>query len=135
MGEARPGNRHYTDADDTHALDLLRHILGAKVIATYPNARAPLPTTGPCSRCGAPTIRYGPAEAPSATSAEITPARLREPETRTGGQAVRALEARPRWPGPGGGAPAACSPAGPRQMPAASPAALLTTVKSVSNGR
>jgi len=49
MGEALPGNGHHTDTDDTHALDLLRHALGAKVIATYPNARAPLPGTGPCA--------------------------------------------------------------------------------------
>jgi len=60
MGEALPGNGHHTDTDDTHALDLLRHALGAKVIATYPNARAPLPGTGPCARCGSPTTRYGP---------------------------------------------------------------------------
>ena len=64
MGEALPGNGHHTDTDDTHALDLLRHELGAKVIATYPNARAPLPGTGPCARCGSPTTRYGPAGSP-----------------------------------------------------------------------
>ena len=37
---------------------------------------------------------------------------------RAGGQAgrqVRTSEAAPRWPGPGGGAPAVCSPAGARQ--------------------
>jgi hypothetical protein len=48
MSEAPPGNGHYTDTH-THALDLLRDALGATVIATYPNARAPLPATGPCA--------------------------------------------------------------------------------------
>jgi predicted dehydrogenase len=58
MDRAPPGNGHYTDTD-THALDLLRHILGAKVITTYEHGRAPLPDTGPCSRCSATTTRYG----------------------------------------------------------------------------
>jgi len=51
MSDAPPGNGHCTDTH-THALDLLRDALGATVIATCPNARAPLPATGPCSRCG-----------------------------------------------------------------------------------
>ena len=49
MSQAPPGNGHSTDTH-THALDLLRDALGATVIATYPNARAPLPDTGPCSQ-------------------------------------------------------------------------------------
>jgi predicted dehydrogenase len=63
MSEASPGNGHYTDTD-TYALDLLREVLGAKVIATYAHGRAPLPDTGPCSRCGATTTRYGPNGSP-----------------------------------------------------------------------
>jgi hypothetical protein len=63
MSEAPPGNRHDTDRH-THTLDLLRDAFGAKVIATYPNARAPLPNTGPCARCGATTTRYGPDGSP-----------------------------------------------------------------------
>ena len=63
MSEAPPGNGHYTDTH-THALDLLRDVLGAKVIATYAHGRAPLPDTGPCSRCGATTTRYGPNGSP-----------------------------------------------------------------------
>ena len=63
MESAPPGNGHCTDAD-THALDLLRRVLGAKVIATYAHGRAPLPDTGPCLRCGTTTTRYGPAGSP-----------------------------------------------------------------------
>ena len=63
MSAAPPGNRHFTDTH-THALDLLRDALGATVIANYPNARAPLPDTGPCARCGATTTRYGPDGSP-----------------------------------------------------------------------
>ena len=59
MSAAPPGNGHCTDTH-THALDLLTDALGATVIATCPNARAPLPDTGPCARCGATTTRYGP---------------------------------------------------------------------------
>jgi len=58
MSAAVPGNGHYTDTD-THALDLLRAELGAKVIATYAHGRAPVPDIGPCSRCGVTTTRYG----------------------------------------------------------------------------
>ena len=47
-----------------HAFDLLRRVLGAKVVATYEHGRAPLPDTGPCSRCGTTTVRYGPAGKP-----------------------------------------------------------------------
>ena len=63
MDRAPPGNGHCTDTD-THVLDLLRRVLGAKVIATYAHGRAPLPDTGPCSRCGTTTTRYGPAGSP-----------------------------------------------------------------------
>jgi len=63
MSGAPPGNIHSTDTH-THALDLLRDALGATVIATYPTARAPLPDTGPCARCGATTTRYGPDGSP-----------------------------------------------------------------------
>ena len=63
MSDALPGNGHCTDTHP-HALDLLRDALGATVIATYPNARAPLPATGPCARCGATTTRYGPDGSP-----------------------------------------------------------------------
>jgi hypothetical protein len=63
MSEAPPGNGHCTDMH-AHALDLLREALGAMVIATYPNARAPLPDAGPCARCGATTTRYGPDGSP-----------------------------------------------------------------------
>ena len=63
MSAASPGNGHSTDTH-THALDLLREVLGATVTATYPNARAPLPDTGPCARCGATTTRYGPDGSP-----------------------------------------------------------------------
>jgi predicted dehydrogenase len=63
MSEDPPGNGHYTDTH-THALDLLRRVLGAKVITTYAHGRAPLPDTGPCSRCGATTTRYGPNGSP-----------------------------------------------------------------------
>ena len=45
-------------------LDLLADILGpVEVIATGP-ARSPLPVTGHCSRCGSPTVVYGPAGSP-----------------------------------------------------------------------
>jgi predicted dehydrogenase len=63
MSGAPPGNGHFTDTH-THALDLLRDTLGATVIATYPNGQAPLPDTGPCSRCSATTTRYGPHGSP-----------------------------------------------------------------------
>jgi hypothetical protein len=63
ISEALPGNENYTDTD-THALDILRQVLGAKVITTYAHGRAPLPDTGPCSRCGTTTTRYGPAGSP-----------------------------------------------------------------------
>ena len=63
MSKDPPGNRHSTDTH-AHALDLLTDVLGATVIATYPNARAPLPDSGPCARCGATTIRYGPDGSP-----------------------------------------------------------------------
>ena len=63
VGRGLPGNGHCTDTD-IHALDLLRNMLGAKVVATYAHGRAPLPDTGPCSRCGATTTRYGPAGSP-----------------------------------------------------------------------
>ena len=58
MSKAPRGNRHYTDTH-THALDLLRDALGATVIDTYPNARAPLPDTGPCARCHHDPLRPG----------------------------------------------------------------------------
>ena len=61
MSDAPRGNGYCTD---THALDLLREALGATVIATYPNARAPLPDAGPCARCGATATRYGPDGSP-----------------------------------------------------------------------
>lgn len=63
MSGAPPGNGHGTDTH-THALDLLADALGATVSATYLNARAPLPATGPCARCGAATTRYGPGGSP-----------------------------------------------------------------------
>jgi hypothetical protein len=63
MSDALSGNGPCTDTH-TNALDLLRDALGATVIATCPNARAPLPATGPCSRCGATTTRYGPHGSP-----------------------------------------------------------------------
>jgi hypothetical protein len=63
MSEASPGNTHSTDTH-THAVDLLTDALGAAVTATYPTARAPLPDTGPCARCGATTTRYGPDGSP-----------------------------------------------------------------------
>jgi hypothetical protein len=69
MSKALPGNRHSTDTH-TYALDLLRDALGATVIATYPNARAPLPDTGPYARCGATTTRYGPGGSPHAPAAD-----------------------------------------------------------------
>ena len=46
MSEALAGNGHYPDTD-THALDLLRAELGAKIINTYAHGTAPLPDTGP----------------------------------------------------------------------------------------
>ena len=58
MSDAPRGNGPCTDTH-THALDLLADALGATVIATYPNARAPLPDTGPGARCGATKTRYG----------------------------------------------------------------------------
>jgi hypothetical protein len=75
MGEARPGNRHYTDTD-THALDLLRHVLGAKVIITYAHGKAPLPDTGPCSRCGTTTTRYGRNGSPLCADCRTAPRSL-----------------------------------------------------------
>ena len=63
IARALPGNGNRTDTD-AHLLDLLRGVLGAKVLATYAHGRAPLPDTGPCSRCGASTTRYGPAGSP-----------------------------------------------------------------------
>ena len=45
------------------ALLFLADLLGAEVIATGP-PRSPLPVTGRCSRCGSPTIVYGPAGSP-----------------------------------------------------------------------
>jgi len=89
MDRALPGNGHYTDTD-THALDLLRHVLGSKVIATYAHGRAPLPDTGPCSRCGATTTRYGPAGSPlcdqcrEGTATTAKEAGLRNPQATPG---------------------------------------------------
>ena len=79
MSEAPPGNGHSTDTH-THALDLLRDALGATVIATYPNVRAPLPDTGPCSRCGATTTRYGPGRLTPMRRPSAAPCRKR-PQT------------------------------------------------------
>ncbi len=45
------------------ALRFLADLLGAEVIATGP-PRSLLPVTGRCSRCGSPTIVYGPAGSP-----------------------------------------------------------------------
>jgi hypothetical protein len=45
------------------ALNRLADLLGAEVIATGP-PESPLPVTGPCTRCGSPTTRYGPAGSP-----------------------------------------------------------------------
>lgn len=51
------------DTGDT-ALNVLTDILGAvEVIAVGP-VGSPLPVMGHCSRCGSPTIVYGPAGSP-----------------------------------------------------------------------
>ena len=58
-------NEHRVDPDtgDT-ALNVLTDILGpVEVIAVGP-VDSPLPVTGHCSRCGSPTIVYGPAGSP-----------------------------------------------------------------------
>ena len=66
MSDAPSGNGHCTDTH-THALDLLRDALGATVIATYPNARAPLPATGPAVR--GPASRVTKVKAETSTTA------------------------------------------------------------------
>jgi hypothetical protein len=62
---AAAGNEHRVDPDtgDT-ALNVLTDILGPVEVVAVGPVGSPLPVMGHCSRCGAPSVVYGPGGSP-----------------------------------------------------------------------